>query len=39
MSEDPFDQDDWEAYAEFNGKCGKDCLLMHGVNVFESILK
>lgn len=22
--EDPFDQDDWAAYAEFNKKCGKD---------------
>merc|ERR1712032_586851 len=22
--EDPFDQDDWEAYSQFNGMCGKD---------------
>eukprot|EP00931_Biecheleriopsis_adriatica_P088489 TRINITY_DN627_c0_g1_i1.p1 TRINITY_DN627_c0_g1~~TRINITY_DN627_c0_g1_i1.p1 ORF type:complete len:792 (-),score=213.65 TRINITY_DN627_c0_g1_i1:61-2436(-) len=22
--EDPFDQDDWSAYSEFNAKCGKD---------------
>ena len=24
MTQDPFDQDDWAAYAEFNKKCGKD---------------
>lgn len=26
MTQDPFDQDDWAAYAEFNKKCGKDKL-------------
>lgn len=25
LAQDPFDQDDWAAYAEFNKKCGKDC--------------
>lgn len=33
LVQDPFDQDDWEAYAEFNAKCGKDVL---GRKVSES---
>jgi enolase len=26
--EDPFDQDDWEAYTKFNKECGKDCQIV-----------